>query len=99
MVKTLPSTAGGVGLILGQAARIPHASWSKKQNMEVKHYCNRFNKDLKMIHIKNLKKKKTVRSTNLRVVVLLIAFSKHPSSLCSGYNSDILLLTSSQGQF
>ena len=56
-----------------------------------------------MIHIKNLKKKKkerkTTRETNLRAVVLLTAFSKHPSSLCSGYNSDILLLTSSQGQF
>ena len=86
-------------LILGQAARIPHASWSTKQNMEVRQCYNRFNKDLKMIHIKNLKKKKTVRNTNLRVVVLLAAFSKHPSGLYSGYCSDILLLTSSQGQF
>ena len=58
MVKTLPSTARGVVLILGQAARIPHASWSKKQNMEVRQCYNRFNKDLKLIHIKNLKKKK-----------------------------------------
>ena len=68
--------------------------------MEVRQCYNRFNKDLKLIHIKNLKKKKqTVRNTNLRVVVLLAAFSKHASGLCSGYSSDILLLTSSQGPF
>ena len=30
-VKTLPSNAGGVGLIPGQGARIPDALWPKKK--------------------------------------------------------------------
>ena len=29
MVKTLPSNAGGAGLIPGQGTKIPHASWLK----------------------------------------------------------------------
>ena len=29
VVKASPSNAGGVGLIPGQGAKIPHASWSK----------------------------------------------------------------------
>ena len=29
MVKTLPSKAGGAGLIPGQGTKIPHASWLK----------------------------------------------------------------------
>ena len=51
----------GVGLIPGQGAMIPHATWSKNQNRN-----NRSNivtnsvKTLKMIHINtNLKKKKS----------------------------------------
>ena len=32
-VKTLPSNAMGVALIPGWGARIPHALWSKKQNV------------------------------------------------------------------
>ena len=32
MVKTLPSNAGGVGVIPGQEAKIPHASQPKNQN-------------------------------------------------------------------
>ena len=31
VVKTLSSTAGGVGLIPGQGAKVPHASRSKKK--------------------------------------------------------------------
>ena len=45
--KTLPSKAGGVGLIPGQGAKIPHASWTKKQNIKQKLCCNKFNKDFK----------------------------------------------------
>ena len=33
VVKTLPSSAGGVGLIPGQGAKIPHASWPKNHNI------------------------------------------------------------------
>ena len=46
MVKTLPSNAGGVGLIPGRGAKIPHA-WPKNQNIKQKQYCNKFNKDFK----------------------------------------------------
>ena len=31
MVKTLPSNAGGVGLIPGRGSKTPHASWPKSQ--------------------------------------------------------------------
>ena len=31
VVKTAPSNAGGVGLIPGQGAKIPHASWPKSK--------------------------------------------------------------------
>ena len=49
MVKTLTSSAGGVGSIPGWGAEIPHASQPKNQNMKQKQYCNTFNKDLKNI--------------------------------------------------
>jgi len=32
VIKTSPSNAGGVGLILGWGAKILHALWTKKQN-------------------------------------------------------------------
>ena len=31
VVKTLPTNVGGVGLIPGHEAKIPHASWPKNQ--------------------------------------------------------------------
>ena len=35
MVKTSPCNAGGAGLIPGQGAKIPHASWpNKKKNIK-----------------------------------------------------------------
>ena len=54
MVKTLPSNAGGVGSIPGLgAAKIPHASRPKNQNVKQKQYCNKFNKAFKkMVYIK-----------------------------------------------
>ena len=38
MGETLPSNAGGVGLMPGQGAKIPHALWpkKKKRNMNEK---------------------------------------------------------------
>ena len=47
VVRTLPSNAGGVGLILGQGVKIPHASGPKNQNRKQKQYRKKFNKDLK----------------------------------------------------
>ena len=64
MVKTSPSSAGGAGSTPGGGAEIPHASWSKNQNIKQKQYCNKFNKDLKKkkVHIKkNLKNKEVVQ--------------------------------------
>ena len=46
MVKTSPSNAGGVSLILGQN---PTCCVTKKQNIKYKQYCNKFNKNLKKI--------------------------------------------------
>ena len=45
VVKTLPSNAGGVGLIPGLGTKIPHALRPKNQNIKQKQYCNKFNKD------------------------------------------------------
>ena len=45
MVKTLPSNAGGAGLIPGWGAKIPNASQPK--NIKQKQYCNKFSKDFK----------------------------------------------------
>ena len=57
MVKTSPSNEGGVGLIPGWGAKIPHASQSKNQNIKQKQCCNKFNKDFKIgPHQKILKK-------------------------------------------
>ena len=54
MVKISPSSAAGAGSIPGQT-KIPHASRPTNQNIKQKQYCNKFNKDLKMVHIKKKK--------------------------------------------
>ena len=52
VVKTVPSNAGGVGLIPGRGAKIPHASQPKNQNLKKqKQHCNKLNKDLKKIFL------------------------------------------------
>ena len=48
VVKMLPSNAGGAGSKPGQGTRIPHASWTKNQNIKQKQYCNKLNKILKI---------------------------------------------------
>lgn len=55
-----PSEAEGEDSIPGQAAKTPQASRPKNQSKQ-KHYCNKF-KTLKMVHIKNLRKKKKVQA-------------------------------------
>ena len=54
-VKNSPFNAGGMGPILGQGTKIPHASSPKYQNIKQKQYCNKFNEDLNF----HIKKKKT----------------------------------------
>lgn len=49
MVKTLPSSAGGVGLIPDWGAKISHPLKKKNKN---KQYCSKFNWSWKMVHIK-----------------------------------------------
>ena len=43
----MPSNAEAAGSIPGQGAKIPHALWSKNQNIKQKQYCNKVNKDFK----------------------------------------------------
>ena len=47
VVKTLPFNEGGVDLIPGQGAMIPHISWPPKKppKMHKTEYYNKFNKD------------------------------------------------------
>ena len=47
VIQTSPSSEGCAGLVLGGGAKIPGASWPKKQNIKQKQYCNKFNKDFK----------------------------------------------------
>ena len=51
-VMTLLYNARGTGLIPGQVAKIPHASWQKKKggggHVKQKQYCNKFNKDIRL---------------------------------------------------
>ena len=47
MAGMLPSNAGRVGSILGQRAKIPHASWPRNQSIKQKPHCNKFRKDFK----------------------------------------------------
>ena len=55
VVGTSPSSAGVVGSIPGQGAKIPHALQPRNQNIKQKQHCNKFNKDLKNgPHQKNL---------------------------------------------
>ena len=64
MVKTSPSSAGGVGSIPGGRAKIPHASLTKKKKNKTKqkinnrnNTVNKFSKDFKNDpHPKTLKK-------------------------------------------
>ena len=58
VVKASPSNEGGVDLIPGQGAKIPHILRPKHQNIKEKQYCNKFNKDSKkVVHVEKKKKK------------------------------------------
>ena len=56
VVKTLPSNAGGAGLIPGQRAKISHALGPKNQNINRSNVVKNSTKTLKMVHIKKKKK-------------------------------------------
>ena len=47
MVKTSTSSAGSMGSIPGQGAKILHASQPVNQNIKQKQYSKKFNKDFK----------------------------------------------------
>ena len=47
MVENPPANAGDTGSSPGLGAKIPHASGPKNQNIKLKQYCNKFNKDFK----------------------------------------------------
>ena len=47
VVKTLPSSAGDTGSILGQGAKIPWALRTKRQNTKQRQYCNKFSEGFK----------------------------------------------------
>ena len=52
MVKASSFSAWDSGSTPGQTAKTPHTSQPKNQNRKQKQYCNTFNKDFKMVHIK-----------------------------------------------
>ena len=52
VVETLPFNAEDVGSSPVWGARVPHASWSKSQNVKQKQNCNKLNRDFKTWPIK-----------------------------------------------
>ena len=69
VVKT--SIAGGARSIPPQIAKIPHALWPRNQNIKQKQYCNKFNKEFKIVHGKKKKlKKKRARAMKFRLAGL-----------------------------
>ena len=62
VVKTLPSNAGGTGLIHGWGPKIPNASWPKNQN--INSIVTNLIKTLKMVHIKKKKKERNLKEKN-----------------------------------
>ena len=65
MVKTSPSNAGGMASIPGWGAKILHDLWPKQQNLIKKKRSNIVTnsiKTLKIVHIKEILKKKKRRS-------------------------------------
>lgn len=55
-VNTSPSNIVGPGLIPAWGNEIVHASWPENQNIQWKQYCNKFNWDFKIVHVKKLTK-------------------------------------------
>jgi hypothetical protein len=72
VIKPSPSNAGGMGSIRGLGAKIPHASEPKTQNIKQKQYCNKFNKDCKMLKKKNKHRKRNTMTEILRKSNLII---------------------------
>ena len=52
VARSLPSSAESVGLIPGKGAKIPHASPPTHPSIKQKQYCNKLNKDFKMVYIR-----------------------------------------------
>ena len=84
MVKTSPSNAGSVGSIPGQGAKTLHALQPKKKtkHKKQKHCCNKFYKDLKMVHIKkNLNKQTNTHHPYADPEILMSGTLSHPPVL------------------
>ena len=80
MVKKLPSNAGDASSMLGQGAAIPHVSKPQNQNIKKqKQYCNKFNKDFKMVHIKkNLLKMAVIKDSTCEKIKTTLINGPHP---------------------
>ena len=74
VVKTSLSSEGGSGSIPCWEAKIPHASWPKSQNAELKQHCNKSNTDF-------LKKKNVLSGL---YDLTLLTCQIHPPPSCPG---------------
>ena len=90
MVKTSPSSAGGVGSIPLQRTKIPQTSWPKKKGKQQKQYYNKFNEDFKMVHIKKLKKMEKARKWALPSTVWREHDPAHTVVLADGNDCRLL---------
>ena len=72
----LPSSARGVDSIPGQGAMIPHASWSRNQNIKQKQYFNKFSKDFFFFFFLFLRKGKSLSRVRLFATPPSMGFSR-----------------------
>ena len=80
VVKISPANAGGTGSILGWGPKIPHGLWPKNQNVKLKQYCSKFNKDFKndpqqqqnpFFFLIKMTSKSPGQSENIKVIIRL----------------------------
>ena len=104
VVKIVPSSARD------QRAGIPHASWPKRQNIDQKPYCNKFNKDLKIkkkmtkgyeLIIQSRKQKKTDKNMRIFPALLIKSTNQdwffYPIRLATSKIDTLLLLLGTGG--
>jgi len=82
---------GGAGSIRDWEARIPHALWSKNQNIKQKQYCNISDKDFKMIqHQKQKSWEKKVGGVRNEATMAKASTNKGKNEVTDGSSQKIV---------
>ena len=92
MVKISRSNAGGAGSIPGQGTKIPHASWSKYQN--INNRSNAVTNSLKTFKVVHIFKKSFERRSLLNKKIINFTCLTALSLLCVLVICDVFISTS-----